>query len=125
MGTWRAFRCVLGESGKMGMIQFRQEAGPMTWRTALSFIPWTEPERKERSGYDRPIFCCGHVYDDQSGLAVGMMFAALFLLRPCWCGYSPGQRVALWVVGWDQPVQSELYGLLRAWSTSCPSPSVT
>ena len=35
------------------------------------------------------------------GLAVGMMFAALFLLRPLLVRIlSPGQRVALWVVGW-------------------------
>lgn len=42
------------------------------------------------------------------GLAVGMMFAALFLLRPLLVRIlSPGQRVALWG-GLDQPVQSEL-----------------
>ena len=40
------------------------------------------------------------------GLAVGMMFAALFLLRPLLVRIlSPGQRVALWVVGWISLLQ--------------------
>ncbi len=85
----------------------------MTWRTALSFIPWTEPERKERSGYDRPIFCCGHVYDDQSGAGSGNdvrrpVSAAPLLVRIL----SPGQRVALWGVGWISLYSPSFYGLL-------------
>ena len=85
----------------------------MTWRTALSFIPWTEPERKGRSGYDRPIFVVGMFMMINLGLAVGMMFAALFLLRPLLVRIlSPGQRVALWVVGWISSYSPSFYGLL-------------
>lgn len=47
------------------------------------------------------------------GLAVGMMFAALFLLRPLLVRIlSPGQRVALWVVGWISLYSPSFYGLL-------------
>ncbi len=97
----------------------------MTWRTALSFIPWTEPERKERSGYDRPIFVVGMFMMINLGLAVGMMFAALFLLRPLLVRIlSPGQRVALgWWAGSACTVRA--FTACSAWSTSCPSPSVT
>ena len=81
----------------------------MTWRTALSFIPWTEPERKERSGYDRPIFVVGMFMMINLGLAVGMMFAALFLLRPLLVRDTlPGAAGGPLGGGLDQPVQSEL-----------------
>ena len=47
------------------------------------------------------------------GLAVGMMFAALFLLRPLLVRIlSPGQRVALWGVGWISLYSPSFYGLL-------------
>lgn len=39
VGTWRAFRCVLGESGKMGMIQLRQEGRPHDLADCTQFYP--------------------------------------------------------------------------------------
>lgn len=48
------------------------------------------------------------------GLAVGLMFAALFLLRPLLVRVlSPGQRVALWVVGWISLYSPSFYALFN------------
>ena len=81
----------------------------MTWRTALSFIPWTEPERKERSGYDRPIFCCRYVYDDQSGAGSGNdVRRPVSAAPPAGADTLPGAAGGPLGGGLDQPVQSEL-----------------